>query len=34
MIQNWDHWIAFVLLALIGVNMIRERLSSDDELAP
>ena len=34
MIQNWDHWIAFVLLALIGVNMIREGLSSDDEPAP
>lgn len=31
MIQNWDHWIAFVLLTLIGVNMIREGLSSDDE---
>lgn len=27
-----DHWIAFVLLALIGANMIRETLSeSDDE---
>lgn len=34
MIQNWDHWIAFVLLALISVNMIREGLSSDDEHAP
>ncbi len=34
MIQNWDHWIAFVLLALIAVNMIREGLSSDDEPAP
>ena len=34
MIQNWDHWIAFVLLALIGVNMIREGLSSNDEPAP
>ena len=34
MIQNWDHWIAFVLLVLIGVNMIREGLSSDDEHAP
>lgn len=34
MIQNWDHWIAFVLLALIGVNMIREGLSQDDEPAP
>ena len=21
MIQNWDHWVAFVLLALIGVNI-------------
>ena len=34
MIQNWDHWIAFALLAIIGVNMIREGLSSDDEPAP
>ena len=33
-IQNWDHWIAFALLALIGVNMIREGLSSYDEPAP
>ena len=33
MIQNWDHWIAFALLVLIGVNMIREGLSSDDEPA-
>lgn len=34
MIQNWDHWIAFALLAIIGVNMIREGLSSDDEPVP
>ena len=34
MIQNWDHWIAFALLAIIGVNMIREGVSSDDEPAP
>ena len=34
MIQNWDHWIAFALLVLIGVNMIREGVSSDDEPAP
>jgi len=34
MIQNWDHWIAFALLVLIGVNMIREGLSSDDEPGP
>lgn len=26
-----DHWIAFVLLALIGFNMIRETLKNDDE---
>ena len=24
LIQYWDHWIAFVLLSLIGMNMIRE----------
>jgi putative Mn2+ efflux pump MntP len=28
-----DHWIAFVLLCLIGVNMIREALSKDEEEA-
>lgn len=26
-----DHWIAFLLLALIGFNMIREALSGEDE---
>ena len=26
-----DHWIAFVLLLLIGANMIREALSKDEE---
>ena len=31
MIQNWDHWIGFVLLSLIGINMVRERLNSDSE---
>ena len=30
-IQNIDHWVAFVLLALIGGNMIREALSLEDE---
>lgn len=29
-ITAFDHWIAFVLLALIGGNMIREALSKDD----
>lgn len=28
--QKVDHWIAFILLAIIGVNMIKE--STDDEL--
>ena len=31
LITSIDHWIAFVLLALIGVNMIREACSKDDE---
>lgn len=30
-IASLDHWIAFILLALIGGNMIRESLSKEDE---
>ncbi len=30
-ITSVDHWIAFVLLALIGGNMIKEALEKDDE---
>lgn len=30
-ITQYDHWIAFALLALIGANMIREALSDDEE---
>lgn len=30
-IQAFDHWIAFILLALIGVNMIREAISKEEE---
>ena len=30
-IEAVDHWIAFVLLAYIGGNMIKESLSKDDE---
>lgn len=26
-----DHWIAFILLALIGINMIKESLSHEEE---
>lgn len=32
-ITSIDHWIAFVLLCLIGGNMIREALSEDEEEA-
>ena len=31
LIVKFDHWIAFVLLAVIGVNMLREALGDDDE---
>ena len=30
-IERFDHWIAFVLLALIGANMLREALSGEEE---
>lgn len=30
-IEKFDHWIAFVLLALIGLNMIREAFSKATE---
>ena len=29
-IQAWDHWIAFILLAILGFNMIREADSPKD----
>ena len=32
MIQRIDHWIAFVLLGIIGFNMIRESRSESEEL--
>ncbi|MDR0673169.1 MAG: manganese efflux pump MntP family protein [Zoogloeaceae bacterium] len=32
-IQSLDHWIAFVLLGLVGGKMIRESLSKDDREA-
>ena len=31
LISAFDHWMAFILLALIGVNMIRESQSDDEE---
>lgn len=30
-ISSVDHWVAFILLAIIGINMIRESLSKDTE---
>ena len=30
-IESFDHWIAFILLAFIGGNMIREALSSEED---
>lgn len=30
-INRIDHWVAFILLAIIGGNMIRESLSDEDE---
>ena len=32
-ITSIDHWIAFVLLVLIGINMVKEALSNDEEQA-
>lgn len=31
MISRYDHWVAFILLALIGVNMIKESLDQESE---
>ena len=33
MIRSVDHWIAFLLLALIGGNMIKESFGEEDELS-
>ncbi len=30
-IENYDHWVAFVLLVLIGANMLREAFSKEEE---
>lgn len=32
-IQNVDHWVAFILLSIIGLNMIREAVSDKKEEA-
>ena len=30
LVESFDHWIAFILLGIIGFNMIREALSNDE----
>ena len=30
-IESFDHWVDFVLLLLLGVNMLKESLKKDDE---
>lgn len=32
MIEKYDHWVAFVLLAIIGGNMIKESFDKDEEV--
>ena len=32
-IERWDHWIAFVLLAFIGGNMVKESREQEEEEA-
>ncbi len=32
LIKSVDHWVAFVLLALIGANMVRESFGKDEEV--
>ena len=32
LISDYDHWIAFGLLTFIGINMIREALSEEEEV--
>ena len=31
LIESFDHWVAFALLATIGINMVREALKKEDE---
>lgn len=33
MIEKYDHWVAFVLLAIIGGNMIKESFGKDEKVA-
>lgn len=33
-IENIDHWIAFILLVLIGLNMIKESFENEEDTTP
>lgn len=33
-VSDFDHWVAFFLLSIIGFNMIRDSFSKDDEEEP
>jgi putative Mn2+ efflux pump MntP len=33
-IERYDHWVAFILLSIIGVRMIRESLEEEEEHGP
>ena len=33
LIASWDHWLAFALLALIGVNMLREAFGEEEAVS-
>lgn len=30
MIQKWDHWIAFILLGILGIQMIKEAIECEE----
>lgn len=32
MIQSYDHWVAFIILAILGLKMMYEALSGDEEM--
>lgn len=32
-IENYDHWVSFILLGLIGINMIKESFSKDEDVS-
>ncbi len=32
LITRWDHWIAFILLAIIGGNMVKESFGEEEEM--